>query len=102
MSPVRTVFWAIVLALGGVVYAGFRSWPRLSRGKRIASVLLVAPHFLLAACIVFAMLYSRAPMGSPRSNTVFFAEVLMVFILPVPALVGTVVALSLFFSARKT
>jgi len=102
----RTLGWPllllglIVLAFCGVVYAGCRSWRKMSAGKRIIGVLLLSPHFLLVVSIIVGLLCGHAPQGSPCFNEQFFFGVLMVFILPVPALVGTVTAFILFRGAR--
>ncbi|MGC2247281.1 MAG: hypothetical protein WA609_11820 [Terriglobales bacterium] len=90
----------VVLAFGGVVYAGCRSWRKMSAGKRILGALLLSPHFLLIVCIAVGLLCGQAPQGSPCFNAQFFCGVLMVFILPLPALVGTSVAFILFRHAR--
>jgi uncharacterized membrane protein len=42
----------VVLALFGFVYLAFLSWPKMSPKKRIASLLLLAPDFLIVVCIV--------------------------------------------------
>lgn len=102
---VLLVFGVIVLAFCGVVYAACLSWRKMGPGKRVAGLSLLTPHFLLIACIAFSLLSGRAPLGaplgSPRWNALFFSDVLIVFILPVPALVGTVLALVLFINARR-
>jgi hypothetical protein len=97
------IWWlllAIVLAFCGVVYAGLRSWRRMRAGKRIAGILLLAPHFLMIVCIVVSLLCGHPPQGSECFNRQFFCAVLIVFILPVPALAGTVAALAIFIQAR--
>jgi hypothetical protein len=94
------IFGLIVLAFCGVVYAGYRSWRKMSAGKRIAGVLLLSPHFLLVVCIVVSLLCGHPPQGSPCFNRQFVCAVLVVFILPVPALVGTITALIMFRGAR--
>src|SRR5262245_31728273 len=78
------------------VYAGVRSWAQMRSGKRFVSVLLLTPHFLLLACIVISMLCGQPPQGSELFNIQFFCSVLMVFILPVPALIGTPLAIAIF------
>jgi hypothetical protein len=90
----------IVLAFFAAVYFASRSWEKMSPGKRITGLLLLAPHFLLLACIVVSLLNGHPPQGSPGFNTQFICAVLIVFILPVPALVGTVSALIMFTRAR--
>jgi uncharacterized membrane protein len=45
----------IILAFCGVVYVAFRSWRKMRPGKRIVSLFLLAPHFLLV-CIVVSLL----------------------------------------------
>jgi hypothetical protein len=93
---------AIVLAFGGAVFVAWRSWRKMGPGKRIAGVLLLVPHFLFIVCIV--CIGASALCGHPRQgsrcfNTQFVSGVLLVFILPVPALVGTLMALTLFSRA---
>jgi hypothetical protein len=90
----------IVLAFCGMVYAAYRSWRKMGAGKRIMGVLLLSPHFLLIVCIVVSLLCGQAPQGSRCFNAQFLCAVLMVFILPLPALAGTVTALILFKRAR--
>ena len=98
--PWMIVLAVIVLAFFAAVYFAARSWGKMGTGKRIASLLLLAPHFLLLACIVVSLLCGHPPQGSPGFNTQFVCAVLMVFILPLPALVGTVSALVIFSRAR--
>jgi hypothetical protein len=72
--------------------------------KRVAGVLLLAPHFLLIVCIavgmVVSMQYGAAPQGSQAFSIQFVCGVLMVFILPVPSLAGTLAAVWMFQRAR--
>jgi len=63
-------------------------------------VLLLSPHFLVMVCIVVSLRCGHPAQGSPCFNTQFICAVLMVFILPVPALVGTVAALIIFRRPR--
>jgi hypothetical protein len=91
----------IILAFGGMIYAACRSWRKMSAGKRIAGVLLLAPHFLLIVCIVVSLLCGHPPQGSRCFNRQFLCGVLIVFILPLPVLIGTFTALVMFISARK-
>ena len=86
----------IVLAFCGVVYAACRSWRKMAARKRIAGLLLLVPHFLLVVCIIVSLLCGHPPQGSQCFNTQFFCAVLVVFILPVPALAGTLLALLMF------
>jgi len=90
----------IVLAFFAAIYFAARSWGKMGPGKRIAGLLLLAPHFLLLACIVVSLLNGHPPQGSPGFSTQFICGVLIVFILPLPALVGTVSALVIFTRAR--
>ena len=90
----------IVLAFFAAAYFAARSWRKMGTGKRIAGLLLLAPHFLLLACIVVSLLNGHPPQGSPGFGTQFICAILMVFILPLPALVGTVSALVMFTRAR--
>jgi len=96
MHWIWLIFAVIVLAFCGVVYAGYRAWPRMSSGRRIAGTLLLVPHFLLIVCSVVSLIYGNAPQGSTCFNRAFFCDVMIMFILPVPTLVGTIVALILF------
>jgi len=95
------VLCLIVLSFCGVVYAARLSWRKMGLTKRIAGVLLLAPHFMFIACIVVSLLCGHPPQGSRGFNTQFFCAVLIVFILPVPALAGTLVALGMFIYARR-
>jgi hypothetical protein len=89
----------IVLAFCWVVYVACRAWRKIGVRKRIASVLLLAPHFMLIACVVVSQLCGHPPQGSSCFNTQFVCAVLMLFILPLPALVGTLVAFVMLKSA---
>ena len=91
---------AIVLAFCGTVCVAYLAWRKMGPRGRIASVLLLVPHFLLVVCIVVGLACGQAPQGSRCFNAQFFCGVLMLFILPLPALVGTVAALTLFIHAR--
>jgi hypothetical protein len=91
----------VVLALFGFVYLALLSWPKMSRKKRIASLLLLAPDFLIVVCIVVSASCGHPPQGSSCFNTQFLCGVLLVFILPLPALLGTLVALGMFIRARS-
>jgi len=94
------VLLVIVLAFCGVVYAACLAWPTMRPGKRVLGSLLLVPHFLLLLCIPFSLLGGSAPMGSSGWNAAFSADVLVVFILPLPALAGTMAALVIFRNAR--
>lgn len=94
------LFSLIVLSFLGLVYAACLAWHKMKPGKRIVGLLLLTPHLLLIASIVTSLLCGHPPQGSPCFNTQFFCGVLMVFILPLPALVGSAVALGIFKSAR--
>jgi hypothetical protein len=91
----------VVLALFGFAYLAFLSWPKMSPKKRIASLLLLAPDFIFVVCIAVSASCGHPPQGSSCFNTQFLCGVLMVFILPLPALVGTLVALVMFIRARS-
>lgn len=91
----------IVLTFGGVVYAAYLSWRKMSAGKRLMGVLLLTPHFLLIVCFVVSLLCGHPPQGSPCFNAQFLCGVLLVFILPLPALIGTITAFIMFTFARK-
>jgi hypothetical protein len=94
------VLLVIILAFCGVVYAACLAWPKMRRGKRVWGSLLLIPHFLLLLCIPFSLHGGSAPMGSSSWSAAFFADVLVLFILPLPALAGTVVAFVIFRNAR--
>jgi|SRR5580658_2163815 hypothetical protein len=91
---------AIILLFCWAVYAGYRSWRNIGPKKRIAGLLLLAPHLLLIVCLIVCVVLSLmcgvAAQGSRCFNEQFVFGVLVVFILPVPALVGTALALILF------
>jgi hypothetical protein len=91
---------AIVLVFCGAVFLACLAWRKMGPGKRIASLLLLAPHFLLIVCIVVSQLCGHPPQGSPCFNRQFVCAVLIVFILPLPALVGTVLAFVILNRAR--
>ena len=95
------LFCFIVLSFCWAVYVGFLSWRMMTPGKRIAGFLLLVPHFLIPACVVVSLLCGHPPQGSPRFNTQFLCGVLVLFILPLPALAGTLAALLLFKRARS-
>jgi len=97
---VESVLGAVVLAFCAMVYVAARSWPKIGTGRRIAGLLLLVPHFLLVACIPFALRTGNAPQGSARFNQGFAADVFMVFLLPVPAFIGSLSALFVFLLAR--
>jgi hypothetical protein len=90
----------IVLAFCGVVYVACLAWRKMGLKKRIAGLLLLAPHFLLIVCVVVSLLCGHPPQGSPCFNRQFVCAVLIVFILPLPALVGTLLAFGIFKRAR--
>jgi hypothetical protein len=98
--PWMVLLAVIVLAFFAAVYVVCRSWGKVKPWKRIAGPLLLAPHFLLLACFVVSLLNGHPPQGSPGFSTQFICAVLIVFILPVPALVGTVSALVMFTQVR--
>jgi hypothetical protein len=100
MRSIGLLLCLIILVLCGAAYGVCRSWRKMSAGKRILGVLLLAPHFLLVVCIVVSLLCGHPPQGSRCFNTQFVCAVLIVFILPVPALVGTVTAFVMFWRAR--
>ena len=101
MRLILALLCLIVLAFGGVVYAGYLSWRKMGAGKRILGVLLLSPHFLVVVCIVVSLLCGHPPQGSPCFNRQFVCAVLFMFILPLPAFVGTITALIIFRTARK-
>jgi hypothetical protein len=100
MRSIWLLLCLIVLAFCGVAYAAYLSWRKMSVGKRIMGVLMLSPHFLLVVCIVVSLLCGHPPQGSRCFNTQFLCSVLLVFFLPLPALVGTLAALIMFKRAR--
>jgi hypothetical protein len=96
------LFCVVVLAFLAALYFAGRSWPKMGIKGRIATPLLLAPHFLLIACAVRSLLIGQAPQGSPDFNTQFVCAVLVMFILPAPAFVGTIAALVIFKRARDS
>jgi len=90
----------VVLVFCGVVYLGCLAWRKMGLRKRIATLLLLAPHFLLIMCIVVSQLCGHPPQGSRCFNTQFVCAVLLLFILPLPALLGTLLAFVIFQRAR--
>ena len=63
-------------------------------------LLLLAPHFMLIVCVVVSQLCGHPPQGSRCFNTQFVCAVLLVFILPLPALLGTLLAFVILNRAR--
>jgi len=103
-SSLALVMGILVLVAGvfcAVAWIAVRSWRRISKGQRIASVLLLTPHFLILVCILVSLACGHPPQGSVCWNRQFACAVLVVFILPVPALVGTLTATVLLLSARR-
>ena len=94
------VLLVIVLAFCRAVYAACLAWPKMRPGKRVLGFLLLIPHFLLVLYMPFSFSGGSAPMGSSGWNEAFFADVLVLFILPLPALAGTIAALVIFRNAR--
>jgi hypothetical protein len=97
---VGSVVGAVVLAFCALIYVAVRSWRKIGIGRRIAGLLLLVPHFLLLVCMAISLRVGNAPQGSPRFNEGFAADVYMMFILPVPALLGSIVALVVFLPSR--
>jgi hypothetical protein len=97
---VWAVLGAVVVPFCWAVHAACRSWRTMGLKKRIAGLVLLAPHFMLIVVLAISLLLSLrcgvAPPGSRCFNAQFGYDVLVVFILPVPAIVGTVIALRLF------
>src|ERR1700691_3771121 len=90
----------IVLVFCGSVILACLAWRKMGLRKRIATLLLLAPHFLLIVCIVVSQLCGHPPQGSRCFNRQFVCAVLIVFILPLPALVGTLLAFGMLNRAR--
>jgi hypothetical protein len=101
MHGILLLLCGIVVVFCAVIYVVLRFWRRMSAGKRIASVLLLAPYFLLIVSFAVSLACGHPRQGSDCFNRQFVCGVLIVFILPVPTLVGTVAALVLATSARR-
>jgi hypothetical protein len=97
---VWSVAGVIVLAFCALLYVAARSWRKIGTGRWIAGLLLLIPHFLLLLCIPFALQGGNAPQGSHHFNQAFAADVYMMFLLPVPALLGSIAALLVFLLSR--
>jgi len=100
MYKIALLLSAIALVFCWAVYSAYRSWPKMGPKRQIASLFLLTPHFLILVCIVVSLLCGHPPQGSPCFNRQFVCAVLLVFILPLPALVGTLLALIMFKRAR--
>jgi hypothetical protein len=94
------VFVLIVLAFVLAVYLAYRSWDKVRPSKRAFAVLLLLPHFLLILCVGLNLSCGGAAEGSACYNQQFLTGVLVVFILPLPSLVGTAAAIRIFVAAR--
>jgi hypothetical protein len=94
----------IYLLFGWAVYIGCRSWRNVGPKRRIAGLLPLCPHLALLVCILVCLVLTlkcgAAAQGSRCINAQFLYSVLVVFILPVPALVGTSLALRMFKSTQ--
>jgi hypothetical protein len=97
---VLSVVGVVVLAFCALLYVAARSWRKIGIARWIAGLLLLVPHFLLVVCIPFALQGGNAPQGSPRFNQAFAADVYIMFLLPVPALLGSIAALLVFLLSR--
>ena len=95
------VLGLILLIFCYVAYLGYRSWPHLTSRRRIAVLFLLVPHFLLLVCIALSLSCGHALQGSPCFNRQFVTAVLIMFILPVPTFLGTLLAFALLKGARK-
>jgi hypothetical protein len=95
------VLAVVVLAFGGAAYLAARSWRTMGTGRRILGLLFLAPHFLIVACIFVSIACGHPAQGSPGFSTQFICGVLIVFILPLPALAGTIAAVTIFQRARS-
>ena len=93
---VLSVAGAIALAFCALLYLAARSWRKIATWKWTAGLLLLVPHFLLLWCIEVSLRNGNATQGSPRWNKAFGSDVFMMFILPVPALLGSLGALLMF------
>ena len=92
----------VVLVFCAVLYVACRAWRKMELRKRIPGLLFLVPHFLLMVCVVVSLRCGHPPQGSPCFNTQFICAVLLVFILPLPALLGTLMAFVVFNRARRS
>jgi hypothetical protein len=90
----------LALAFCLLLYLAARAWRKIATWKWITGLLLLVPHFLLLWSIEVALRNGNAPQGSARWNEAFGAEVYIMFILPVPALLGSLGALLIFKLSR--
>jgi hypothetical protein len=90
----------IALAFCALLYLAARAWRKIATWKWIVGLLLLVPHFLLLWSIEVALKNGNAPQGSARWNQAFGTEVYMMFILPIPAFLGSLGALLIFKLAR--
>ena len=97
---VLSVAGVVVLAFCALLYVAARSWRKIGTGRWIAGLFLLVPHFLLLWCMAVSLRVGNAPQGSARWNEAFGADVYMLFILPVPAILGSIAALLLFLLSR--
>ena len=97
---VFSVAGLVALAFCALLYLAARSWRKIATWKWIIGLLLLVPHLLLLACIPFVLQGGNAPQGSARWNEAFGAEVYMMFILPVPALLGSIGSFLVFKLSR--
>ena len=97
---VLSVAGAIALAFCALLYLAARSWRKIATWKWITGLVLLVPHFLLLWCIEVSLRNGNAPQGSARWNEAFGADVYMMFILPVPALLGSLGSFLMFRFSR--
>jgi len=94
------VFGLIVASFCWALRVGYRSRQEVGPKKWIAGLVLLLPHLILVVCItvciVLTLSCGAASPGSPCFNAQFLYSTLVMFILPIPALIGTSVALRLF------
>jgi 4-amino-4-deoxy-L-arabinose transferase-like glycosyltransferase len=98
---VLAVAGVIALAFCALLYLAARSWRKIATWKWMTGLLLLIPHFLLLWFFAVSLLNGNAPRGSDGWNAAFAANAYIVFILPVPVLLGSIGALLVFRLSRR-
>lgn len=98
---VPAVIGVVVFAFCALLLVAARSWPKIRPRNRIVGLLLLLPHFLLLVCLALALRDNGAPQGSARWNEGFGASIYAMFLLPIPALLGSIGSLLVFLLSRR-
>ncbi len=53
----------VVLVFFGIVYLAYLAWPKMAPKRRIVSLLLLAPDFLIVVCIVVSASCASSSSG---------------------------------------